>query len=260
MLTDGLTLTSTGTVDNLKFKSGSTFPTDPTDGVTFRLTVQSGQHYPGVYYWSSNTSSWIALDSKALLGSAAAIATLGGDSKLSASQLPAIAITDTFVVASSAAMLALVAQTGDVAIRTDIDTTYILKGEDPTVLAGWEILRSPVVAGAVPYDIATQVIGKPTAGAVVLSFYAVRAFSLAANLAGSTARAGVAAAAQAVFSVQKNGVAFSSFTFAAAGTVATLGGCPQTNFAVGDRISVVAPALQDGTLSDISLSILGLAI
>jgi len=44
------------------------------------------------------------------------IATLNGNGKLSAAQVPAIAITDTFVVASQVAMLALsTAETGDVA-------------------------------------------------------------------------------------------------------------------------------------------------
>lgn len=53
-------------------------------------------------------------------------------------------ITSTFVVASQAAMLALVAEEGDVAIRTDESRSYILRGEDPSVLANWEWLRTPV--------------------------------------------------------------------------------------------------------------------
>src|SRR5205085_694273 len=68
-------------------------------------------------------------------GAANGVATLGADSKIPSSQLPAIAITDTFVAGSQAAMLALAAQTGDVAVRTDTSTTFILKGTDPTVLA-----------------------------------------------------------------------------------------------------------------------------
>lgn len=63
--------------------------------------------------------------------------------KINPSQLPAIAITDTFVVASQAAMLALVAQTGDVAVRNDIGQTFILQGTNPAVLADWVLLQSP---------------------------------------------------------------------------------------------------------------------
>lgn len=70
------------------------------------------------------------------------LATLGGDGKLPTSQLPALAITDRFVVGSQAAMLALVAETGDIAIRTDLNKSFILSG-DPTVLANWQELLTP---------------------------------------------------------------------------------------------------------------------
>jgi len=61
------------------------------------------------------------------------------------SLLPPIAITNTTVVASQAAMLALTAQTGDVAIRTDNSNTYILRGLNSTVLSDWELLPIPTV-------------------------------------------------------------------------------------------------------------------
>ena len=54
--------------------------------------------------------------------------------------LPPLAITDTFVVNSEAAMLALVCQVGDVAIRTDLNQTFILQVADPTILAHWQML------------------------------------------------------------------------------------------------------------------------
>jgi phage-related tail fiber protein len=68
---------------------------------------------------------------------------LDGSGKISSSQLPSIAITDTFVVASQVAMLALTAQTGDVAVRTDENKSYILQGTDPTNLAHWQELLTP---------------------------------------------------------------------------------------------------------------------
>lgn len=58
--------------------------------------------------------------------------------KASNNQLPGIAITDTSVVASQAAMLALTAQKGDVAVRTDLSKTYILAVEPATVLGNWQ--------------------------------------------------------------------------------------------------------------------------
>jgi len=73
-------------------------------------------------------------------------AALDSNGLLLASQVPKIAITDTFVVGSEAGMLALTAETGDVAIRTDLNKSFILKGADPTVLAAWQELLSPTAA------------------------------------------------------------------------------------------------------------------
>jgi hypothetical protein len=70
---------------------------------------------------------------------------LDGAGKINPSQLPAIAITDRFVVVSQAAMLALTAETGDIAIRTDVLKTFMLNG-DPTVLANWQELLTPTDA------------------------------------------------------------------------------------------------------------------
>ena len=57
--------------------------------------------------------------------------------KVPVSQLPAITITDTFPVASEAAMLSLDAQKGDIALRTDVSKTFILVNEPATVLSNW---------------------------------------------------------------------------------------------------------------------------
>jgi len=57
-----------------------------------------------------------------------------------------LAITSTSVVNSQAAMLALVAQEGDVAIRTDLNKTFILAASPATTLANWKELLSPTDA------------------------------------------------------------------------------------------------------------------
>lgn len=78
--------------------------------------------------------------SSSLLGANNGVAQLDANGKLLTAHLPALAIGETFTVASEAAMLALSAQQGDVAIRTDLGTsgrTYILSGSDPTVLGNW---------------------------------------------------------------------------------------------------------------------------
>jgi hypothetical protein len=71
---------------------------------------------------------------------------LDGSGKINPSQLPALAITDTFVVASQSAMLALTAQVGDIAVRTDVGQTFILKTDGSTVLVNWQQLQTPTDA------------------------------------------------------------------------------------------------------------------
>lgn len=58
---------------------------------------------------------------------------------LPTSVLPPLAINDTFTVASQAAMLALTAQRGDVAVRTDFSPArlFILTADAPATLANW---------------------------------------------------------------------------------------------------------------------------
>ena len=82
-------------------------------------------------------------EDKANKGVANGYASLGADAKLLPSQLPALALVDTYVVASQAAMLALSAKQGDVAIRTDLNKTFILSNNTPTVLVNWKEMLTP---------------------------------------------------------------------------------------------------------------------
>ena len=80
-------------------------------------------------------------------GAANGLATLGADTKIPNAQLPNLAITDTYVVASEVAMLALSdAETGDVAVRTDENKSYILAGSDYSTLGDWQELLTPTDA------------------------------------------------------------------------------------------------------------------
>lgn len=63
------------------------------------------------------------------------------------SQLPPLAINETFTAASQAAMLALTAQRGDMAIRTDTGRTFVLSSDSPSTLADWkEVMAAGQVA------------------------------------------------------------------------------------------------------------------
>lgn len=78
--------------------------------------------------------------------SAGNVPILGAGGKLDTSILPALAINDTFPVSSQEEMLALTAQRGDIAIRSDSKANYILAVDDPTVLANWKPLVTPTNA------------------------------------------------------------------------------------------------------------------
>lgn len=71
---------------------------------------------------------------------------LGAEGKLDEAVLPALAITDTFEVDSQAAMLELEAQKGDVAVRSDINKSFILKATPASTLGNWVELRTPTDA------------------------------------------------------------------------------------------------------------------
>jgi len=119
-------------------------------------------------------------------GSPNGVATLDGNGKILSSQLPSIALTDTFVVATQAAMLALVAQTGDVAVRTDLRKSFILKGTNAATLEDWQELLTPS-------DVVQSVAGRT--GAVTLNTADV---AEGTNLYFTNARASAAAPVQSV--------------------------------------------------------------
>lgn len=79
-------------------------------------------------------------------GSANGYTPLGADSKVPTSYLPALALTDVFVVASQVAQLALTAEEGDVAIRTDLNKSYIHNGGTAGTMADWSELLTPTDA------------------------------------------------------------------------------------------------------------------
>lgn len=71
------------------------------------------------------------------------VAALNASGKLDNSVLPPLAIWETFVVSSEAAMLSLTAQTGDVCVRTDISKTFIkLNDTNPSTLADWQQIQT----------------------------------------------------------------------------------------------------------------------
>lgn len=85
---------------------------------------------------------------------------LDANGKLPDSVMPALSISETFVVNSQASMLALTAQQGDVCVRTDLNKSYILTNNTPGTLANWQELLTPT-------DAVTSVQGRT--GAVTIT-------------------------------------------------------------------------------------------
>ena len=71
------------------------------------------------------------------------IPVLGTDGKLDSAVIPSIALSDIFTVTSEAEMLALTAETGDVAIRTDVNKTFILAASPATTKTNWKEILTP---------------------------------------------------------------------------------------------------------------------
>ena len=123
--------------------------TDLTDGgdspLHFHSADRARANHTGTQLASTISDFASAADARiaAQKGMASGIAPLGSDSKIPLTYLPATTIVDTFVVASQAAMLALTAQQGDVAVRTDLSKTFILKADPAGTLANWQEMLSP---------------------------------------------------------------------------------------------------------------------
>ncbi|EGZ6657824.1 hypothetical protein GW221_12425 [Escherichia coli] len=74
------------------------------------------------------------------------IAILDSGGKIPVSMLPAIALTEPFVVNSQAAMLDLNAEPGDIAKRTDKGYSFMLAALPPSTLANWVQLNDDILA------------------------------------------------------------------------------------------------------------------
>jgi len=105
-------------------------------GVDTTTNITEGAN---LYYTDVRADARITLQKAAANG----IATLGADSKIPTSQLPALALTDVSVVASQVAQLALTAEEGDVAVRTDLNKSYIHNGGVAGTMADWNELLTP---------------------------------------------------------------------------------------------------------------------
>lgn len=77
-------------------------------------------------------------------GAANGVASLNALGKIPTDQIPAISFSSVRIITSEAEMLGLTsAVVGSVAVRTDVNKSFILSANDPTVLANWIMLLTP---------------------------------------------------------------------------------------------------------------------
>lgn len=116
---------------------------------------------------SSRQNKYIATDSAGgiTLVDRSTIPVLDSNGKLPVSTIPAIALTQPFVVSSQAAMLALDAQPGDIAKRTDLGYSFCLAASPASTLSNWIQLTDDVLAQLGLSSGATQVGATSLTGA-----------------------------------------------------------------------------------------------
>jgi hypothetical protein len=77
-------------------------------------------------------------------GVANGVASLNALGKIPTDQIPAISFSSVRIISSEAEMLGLTsAVVGSVAVRTDVNKSFILSANDPTVLSNWIMLLTP---------------------------------------------------------------------------------------------------------------------
>jgi hypothetical protein len=112
-------------------------------------------------------------------------------------------------------------------------------------------------------DIRREVFGSFVPGKYVTSqtLYYMKtpvAFTLAANLAGSTAYGLVLATASTVISILKNGSVVATITFTSGSNDGVFSTQALISFAIGDTLEIRAPVTPDSTLADLSTALLAL--
>lgn len=123
-----------------------------TAGTYTKLTVDAKGRVTAATNLTASDIPELTLDKITDAGTAAAknvgtaagqVPLIGSDGKLPEGILPKIAITEPFAVATETAMLALNAQVGDIAIRSDISKSFILSKAPASTKVNWLELKSP---------------------------------------------------------------------------------------------------------------------
>lgn len=110
--------------------------------------------------------------------------------------------------------------------------------------------------GAAKYDVGAFVGGVPTVSVSVLSYPFPRSVTFPSGLTNSQGYAGTAPSAQTDFDIQRNGVSVGTMGFANGSQTAVFTMASATQYTIGQRLEVIAPANLNG-LSDLMMSLAG---
>lgn len=143
--------------------------------------------------------------------------------------------------------------------EADIWTTGLFKinvlQSDNVQVTGYPV--DNLGAGQSSYDIAGFLSGKPANSEIVLRLPMVRQVTFDVNMAGSKGSASVAATASTTYIIAQNGTSIGTMVFALGGTTASFVAAAAVTFAVGDILSVTAPASADATLANVGFILAG---
>lgn len=137
---------------------------------------------------------------------------------------------------------------------TITDGVFFFKLSDGDTWSDPVMLRGP--RGGERYEIFNWDTDRPASGEEVVSVVFTTDVTFPADFLGSRAKARVASTGAAVYSIQKNDVQIGTITFATS-TNGVFALTSETSFTSGDRMSVVAPAPRDPTLSGVVTTIVG---
>ena len=133
----------------------------------------------------------------------------------------------------------------------------LLAANNLSDLANAATARSNLGVAAPVYDVSVFLPGQPADGALLARVLAARAFTLPAGASGSAAYAGTAATGSATVTIQKNGAGVGTIDWSAAGQTGAFTVGSPVSFSAGDKLELVAPSPQDGTLADLSITLAG---
>lgn len=119
----------------------------------------------------------------------------------------------------------------------------------------WTVLHLPRVGDK--FAIAAYIAGRPLSSETVIRHVFAMTVAFDADIPEAQIDADIAATAETVFDLQKDGVSFGTITFAAAGTTGVVD-CTAQTFTPGQVLEIVAPATRDATLASIALTLVGL--